>query len=120
MGVPQCFQIELGAETVWLSAGFVVIHSGCFVGKVMNQPPSDKCGDCVWWYEGALLCVGCPNNPESETMKIPCSQCKKTLSVTEFYEIHIEEDGLYFLCSKECKNEWEGLWTIKEAWGNRQ
>jgi hypothetical protein len=52
-------------------------------------------------------------------MKIPCSQCKKTLSVTDFYEIHYEEDGLHLLCSKECKNEWEGLWTIKEAWGKK-
>jgi hypothetical protein len=86
----------------------------------MNQPLSDKCGDCFWWYEGPLLCEVCPYNPESETMKIPCSLCKKILSVIEFYEIHFEEGGPHFLCSKECKNKWEGLWTIKKALGNRQ
>jgi hypothetical protein len=84
----------------------------------MNQPPSEKCGDCVWWYEGPLLCEACPNNPESETMKMPCSQCKKILFVSDFCEMHFEEDGLHLLCSKECKNEWEGLWTTKEEWGN--
>jgi hypothetical protein len=86
----------------------------------MNQAPSDKCGDCVWWYEGPLLCEACPNNPESETMKMPCSQCKMTLSVSSSHEIHYEEDGLHLLCSKECKNEWEGLRTTNEEWGKHQ
>ena len=58
MGVPRWFKIGFGAEAVWPSAGFFVIHSGCFVGEVMNQPLSDRCGDCVWWYEGPLLCEG--------------------------------------------------------------
>jgi hypothetical protein len=59
-------------------------------GEVMNQLPSEKCGNCIWWYEGPLLCEGCPNNPESEARKMPCSQCKKILSVSDFCEIHYE------------------------------
>ena len=129
------FSVALDAETngctpviqdwIWSRSrlafsGIYVIHSGCFVGEVVNQLPSDKCGDCVWWYEGPQLCEGCPNNPESEAMKMPCSQCKKILSVSDFCEIHYEEDGLHLLCSKLCKNEWEGLRNTKEEWGNHQ
>ena len=51
---------------------------------------------------------------------MPCSQCKKILSVGDFYEIQYEEDGLHLLCSKKCKNECEGLWTTKEEWGIHQ
>ena len=36
----------------------------------MNKPSSERCGECVWWYEGPILCQGCPNNPETETKKI--------------------------------------------------
>jgi hypothetical protein len=35
----------------------------------MEKRPSEKCGDCVWWYEEPILCEGCPNNPETETKK---------------------------------------------------
>ena len=31
----------------------------------MSGRPSDKCGNCVWWHEGSMLCQGCPNNPET-------------------------------------------------------
>jgi hypothetical protein len=86
----------------------------------MNQPSSDKCGDCVWWQEGPLVCQACPNNPESETIKMPCSQCRIILSVSNSYEIHYEEDGLHLLCSKGCKGEWEELRAAKEEWGNNQ
>ena len=86
----------------------------------MNQPLSDRCGDCVWWYEGPLLYEGCPNNSESEAMRLHCSQCEKTLLVGDSCEVAFEEDRLHLLCSKECKNQWEELWTTKEEWGNHQ
>ena len=120
MGVSRRSKFESGKGAVWPSAGFLVIHSGCLVGEFMNQAPSDKCGDCVWWYEGPILCEGCPDNLKSEAMKMPCSQCSKILSVSDFCEIHYEEDGLHLLCSKESKNQWEGFWTTKEEWGNHQ
>ena len=85
----------------------------------MNQSPSDKCGDCVWWHEGPLVCQACPNNPESETMKMPCSQCRVISSVSNSYEIHYEEDGLHLLCSKGCKDEWKELRATKEEWGKK-
>ncbi len=35
----------------------------------MERRPGERCGDCVWWYEGPILCEGCPNNPETEAKK---------------------------------------------------
>jgi hypothetical protein len=32
----------------------------------------------------------------------------------------MKEDGLYLLCTKGCKKEWEGLWTTDDEWGNHQ
>ena len=32
----------------------------------LDKAPGDECGDCIWWYEGPILCEGCPHNPESE------------------------------------------------------
>jgi len=32
----------------------------------MTERPSEKCDDCIWWYEDPLLCQGCPNNPDTE------------------------------------------------------
>ena len=75
----------------------------------MNEPLSEQCGDCVWWYEGPLLCEGCPNNPESEAMKMPCSHCKQIFITSKSYEIIFDESGIHFICSKECKEKWEGL-----------
>ena len=80
----------------------------------MNQPLSDRCGNCVWWYEGPLLCEGCPNNPESEEMKLHCSQCKKFLFVGDSCEVAFEENRLHLFCSKGCKDKWEELRPKKE------
>jgi hypothetical protein len=32
----------------------------------MQRKPSEKCGDCICWYEDPFLCHGCPNNPDTE------------------------------------------------------
>lgn len=32
----------------------------------MKERPSEKCDDCIWWYEDPLLCDGCPNNSGTE------------------------------------------------------
>ena len=107
----------IGAQSL---GDFLVIHGGCFVGEVMNQRPSDKCGGCVWWYEGPLLCEGCPNNPEPEAIKMPCSQCEKILFLDDICEVAFEEDRLHLLCSTGCKVKWEEPRTTKEVWGNHQ
>ena len=31
----------------------------------MGERPSEECGNCLCWHEDALLCLGCPNDPES-------------------------------------------------------
>ncbi len=35
----------------------------------MERRPGERCGDCVWWHEGPILCEGCPNNPETKAKK---------------------------------------------------
>ena len=30
-----------------------------------EKTPSEKCNDCIWWYEDSRLCQGCPNNPDT-------------------------------------------------------
>ena len=40
-------------------------------------------------------------------MRLPCSQCQKTLFLGNFYEIVYSEDGIHLLCSKECKEKWD-------------
>ncbi len=90
------------------------IHETAGLGEIMNQRLSDKCGDCVWWYEGPLLCEGCPNNPASETMKLHCSQCEKNLVVGDSCEIAFENDRFHLFCSKGCKEKWEELRTSKQ------
>lgn len=70
------------------------------MGEIMNKPPSNKCGNCVWWYEGPLLCKGCPNNPETETMKVPRSQGKRVLFKGDLCQISYEENGFHMLCSE--------------------
>jgi hypothetical protein len=35
----------------------------------MNGRPSERCGGCVWWHEGPLMCKGCPNNPDTRRKK---------------------------------------------------
>jgi len=32
----------------------------------MEERPSEECGNCLWWCENPFLCMGCPNNPETE------------------------------------------------------
>ena len=54
---------------------------------------SMRCGDCVWWYEGPLMCDGCPNNPETSTAWNPCEGCI------------LQDEGL-FLCTT-CPNDFK-------------
>ena len=39
-------------------------------------------------------------------MKLPCIQCKKTFSLSDFFEVLHSDEGLYFLCSEDCKDDW--------------
>jgi len=39
-------------------------------------------------------------------MKLPCSQCNKTFSMDDFIEIVYCDDGIHFLCSRDCQDEW--------------
>jgi hypothetical protein len=32
----------------------------------MEERPSQKCNDCISWYDDPLLCQGCPSNPDTE------------------------------------------------------
>jgi hypothetical protein len=38
-------------------------------------------------------------------MRLPCSQCKRTLFLRDFYET-VWDGELLVLCSRECKDEW--------------
>jgi hypothetical protein len=40
-------------------------------------------------------------------MKLPCSQCNKTFSLDDFVELVYCDDGIHFLCSKDCQDEWD-------------
>jgi hypothetical protein len=53
-----------------------------------------------------------------EKMRLACSWCNKILVLDDFYEIVCEEEGFYFLCSIECKEEWDEFGTIEKglAW----
>jgi len=75
--------------------------------KVMYNSLSDRCGDCVLWHEGPIMCIDCPNYPEVERYILPCSQCKQFLFVSQLYEIVFDKKGLFLFCSKECKEEWD-------------
>ena len=74
--------------------------------KVMHNPPSDRCGVCLWWHKGAIMCIDCPTYPEAERYILPCSQCKQFLFVSQLYEIIFDKKGLFLFCSKECKDKW--------------
>ena len=41
------------------------------------------------------------------TMKLPCSQCNKTFSMDDVIEIVYCDDGIHFLCSRDCQDEWD-------------
>ena len=73
----------------------------------MHNPPSNRCGDCLWSNAGAIVCLDCPHYPEAEKWILPCSQCKKFVFVSQLYEIVFEKKGLFLFCSKECKDKWD-------------
>ena len=42
-------------------------------------------------------------------MKLACSQCKKTLKTLEQDDLTMllhSDEGVYFFCSKDCKDAW--------------
>ena len=46
---------------------------------------------------------------EAPTMKLACSQCKKTLKTLEQDDLTMllhSDEGVYFFCSKDCKDAW--------------
>jgi hypothetical protein len=72
----------------------------------MHNPPSNRCGDCLWSHAGPIKCLDCPNYPEADRWILPCSQCKQFVFVSQLYEIAFEKKGLFLFCSKECKDKW--------------
>jgi hypothetical protein len=52
---------------------------GC---TTMTHRPSEKCDDCFWWYEDRVLCLGCPNNPETKKSKVE-KKSEATMSMKE-------------------------------------
>jgi hypothetical protein len=59
------------------------------------------------------------------TMKLACSQCSKilkTLDQDDLTRLLYNDDGVYFFCSKSCKDSWpqalireEEIDTLKES-----
>jgi hypothetical protein len=80
----------------------------------MHNPPSDRCRDCPWWYEGAIMCLGCPNYPEAEKYILPCSQCRQFFYVRQLHEIVFEKKGLFLFCGKKCKDNWASSVTAEK------
>ena len=39
-------------------------------------------------------------------MRLPCMCCKESFSQGDFLEIFHSDEGIYFLCSKECTDKW--------------
>jgi hypothetical protein len=39
-------------------------------------------------------------------MELPCMQCRERFSSGDFLEILHCDEGIYFFCSKECRDKW--------------
>jgi len=39
-------------------------------------------------------------------MKLPCIQCKKSFSPSDFFEVLYCDEGIYFFCSAYCRDNW--------------
>jgi hypothetical protein len=39
-------------------------------------------------------------------MKLPCIQCKKSFSPSDFFEVLHCDEGIYFFCSGYCRDNW--------------
>jgi hypothetical protein len=39
-------------------------------------------------------------------MKLPCIQCKKTFFSDDLFEVLHSEEGIYFFCSVDCRDNW--------------
>jgi len=39
-------------------------------------------------------------------MKLPCIQCKKTFFSDDLFEVLHCDEGIYFFCSGDCRDNW--------------
>ncbi len=39
-------------------------------------------------------------------MMLTCVQCAKTFTKDDPVTVHLSDDGLYFFCTRECKDSW--------------
>jgi hypothetical protein len=39
-------------------------------------------------------------------IKLPCIQCKKSFSPSDFFEVLYCDEGIYFFCSAYCRDNW--------------
>ena len=39
-------------------------------------------------------------------MRLSCMCCKESFSPGDFFELLYSDEGIYFLCSKECSDKW--------------
>jgi hypothetical protein len=39
-------------------------------------------------------------------MRLPCIQCKKSFSPSDFFEVLYCDEGIYFFCSGYCRDNW--------------
>ena len=39
-------------------------------------------------------------------MRLLCMRCEESFSQGDFFEIFYSDEGIYFLCSKECSDKW--------------
>jgi len=60
------------------------------------------------------MCDGCPNNPQTEPIRVHCSICNEALFLGDFFEITFAEDRLQLLCSNGCKDRWKEPRITKE------
>jgi len=40
------------------------------------------------------------------SLELPCMQCREKFSSGDFLEILHCDEGIYFFCSKECRDKW--------------
>jgi hypothetical protein len=46
-------------------------------------------------------------------MMLTCVACRKTFTREDPVTIHLSDDGMYFFCTRECKDNW--LYPAEEA-----
>ena len=54
-----------------------------------------------------------PWHEELNKMMLTCVACKKTFTKEDPVTIHLSHDGMYFFCTRQCKEDW--LYPVKET-----